>query len=111
MQWLSTWWVASIVANVTIGGIEFLNRTSAATTYWRQLALTAPLILVAQWGLWRAYKDAPSFMFAWIFFSVGNSLVRVLSAQYAVKEAPSTLTLLGVALMLAASYFIKIGAR
>jgi hemolysin-activating ACP:hemolysin acyltransferase len=42
------------------------------------LPQTAPLIIVAQYCLFRTFNDAPHWFVAWAVFTVGNSAARVL---------------------------------
>lgn len=103
------WWAFSLLANVTITAIEYLNRTGGYPSFGHALLRTAPLILIAQWGLFRSWRDAPSLLVAWAFFSVGNCVMRIGSAYFAVQEPPSWLTLAGVALMMFGAYVVKVG--
>ena len=110
MSFVPSWWVASIVANITITVIEYLNRAGQFDSFGEALIRTGPFILVAQWGLFYAWRDAPSFMFAWAFFTVGNSLMRLVSAQFVIGEPMSLTTLFGVSLMFGGAYFVKVGS-
>lgn len=103
------WWAFSLVANVAITAIEYLNRAGGYPSFGRALMHTAPLIVLAQWGLFRAWRDAPSLLVAWAFFAVGNCVMRIGSSYFAVHEPPSWVMLAGVALMLAGAYVVKVG--
>lgn len=104
------WYVASIVANFAIAMIEYLNRTGDYSNFPSAISHTFPYIVIAQLGLFYAWRDAPSFMYAWAFFVVGNAIIRVVSAQFFVHERLSWTTLFGVSLMLIAAYFVKVGS-
>lgn len=103
------WWVASIIANLTIAVIEYLNRAGGYSSFGVALLHTGPFIIVAQFGLFYAWRDAPSFMFAWAFFTTGNCLLRLLSAHFAVGEPLSWLTVCGVSLMFGGACLVKVG--
>lgn len=104
------WWIASIIANVTIAVIEYLNRAGGFASFGDALLRTGPIIIVAQFGLFYAWRDAPSFMFAWAFFTSGNLLLRLISAQFAVGEPLTWTTTLGVSFMFGGAYLVKIGS-
>ena len=103
------WWVASILANVCIATIEYMNRVGGFPDFGRAVMTTWPLIIIAQLGLFYAWRDAPSFMFAWAFFALGNSILRVISAQYLIQEPSSWLTLTGVAVIFVGAALVKAG--
>ena len=109
MHPLFPWWAASLLANMAIAVIEYLNRTGGYPNFRSALVHTGPLILIGQLGLFYAWRDAPSFMFAWAFFSVMNAAVRLVSNYWFVQEALTPLTLLGVAVMVGGAYLVKIG--
>lgn len=104
------WWTASLLATVAIAAIEYLNRMAHYPNFFEALKHTGLLILVAQFGLFYAWRDAPSFMFAWAFFVCGNVLLRLISTQYFVGEPLTLATSFGVALTLTGAYFIKVGS-
>jgi hypothetical protein len=110
MNWVPPWWAASILANVAIAGVEYLNRAGNFDTFGRALLTTGPLILAAQYGLFYSWRDAPSFMLAWAFFTAGNGLIRLVSAQYMVGEGLNTLTLVGTSIIFAGAYVVKAGS-
>ncbi|MEE8551570.1 MAG: hypothetical protein V3T08_09995 [Gemmatimonadota bacterium] len=102
------WWVASIIASLTIAVIEYLNRAGGYATFGEALLRTGPFIIVAQFGLFYAWRDAPSFMFAWAFFVTSNMVVRLASVHFAVGEPLSWMTMLGVSLVFGGIYLIKV---
>jgi hypothetical protein len=55
---LVPWWAASLIANVCITRIEYLNRTLQLDRFSEVLPHTGLLILIAQWGLWNAWTGA-----------------------------------------------------
>ncbi len=104
------WWFASLVANVCICRIEYVNRVTEASGFYQVLPMTWWLIVLSQWGLWNAWSAAPSFMVAWAWFTLMNGVMRLASAQWAVGEPPSWMAIGGTALMFAAAYMIKTGS-
>lgn len=103
------WWiVASLLANVAIMAVEFLNRTqpSLGEALWR----TWPLIVLAQVGLYFAWHHAPHMMMAWVVFAVGNSLMRVAVVGGVLGEPMRfSWIALGIGLTFAGSWAIKMG--
>ena len=107
---LVPWWAASLIANVCITRIEFLNRTLPYRDWLQVLPHTWWLILLAQWGLWNAWTGAPSMMVAWVWFTAMNNAMRLGSAQWAVGEPPGVLTTIGAILMFVAAWLVKVGS-
>jgi hypothetical protein len=104
------WWVASLVANGAIMGIEYANRE--ATAGWTSvLPVTVPLIILAQWCLFVAFNGAPSWLWAWAVFTVGNCLMRLMIVGFIPHEAPTNwvAVLCGCTLMLGGTYLLKQG--
>jgi hypothetical protein len=106
------WYIAAIVANLAIAGVEFVNRRSGSldTGLMETLALTAPLIFIAQIGLYYCWRDAPSMMLAWAVFTVGNTSLRMISSQYMVGEPLSWATVAGVSTIFFGAYLVKVGS-
>ena len=104
------WWAASIMANVSIMFVEYLNRAGGFASFFDAIKVTAPLIFVAQIGLFYAWRDAPSLMFAWAFFTVGNTLLRLVNTTYLAGEPLGWTTLAGVSVMFGGACLIKAGS-
>ena len=102
------WWVWGVGANIAIGLVEAMNRTSD-DTYMVTLTRTAPLILLAQWGLFRAYNGAPTLMAAWCIFTLGNTIVRLTMTTWLVNEPLSWYTYAGVTLITGGALLINLG--
>lgn len=103
------WILALMLSNVTIAMIETMNR-QAAGNFLQQIWQTGPLILVAQFGLFIGFRDAPTMMMGWAVFTVGNSLVRLANVQFVVGEPLSLMTLVGVAVMIVGGMLVKVGS-
>ena len=104
------WWAYSLASNVSIIATEYFNRI--ATGGWLSvLPQTIPLIIVAQYCLYRTFNGASNWFAAWIVFSVGNSVMRIASVWWLAETEVSRwdLTTLGVAVMLLGSYIVKRG--
>ena len=106
---LIPWWVASLVANVCIVRIEFINRTVDGN-FLDVLPQTWWMIAIAQWGLFNSWNGAHSMMIAWAGFTAMNNVMRLASVQWAVGEPPSLLTAVGSAGMFLCAYLIKMGS-
>ena len=96
----------SLVANFTIAYIEYLNRVVQFATFGHALRVTWPLILVAQCGLFYAWRGAPALMVAWMVFFIGNVTLR-LGTTWAAGEPPNLQVAAGLALVVAGALTIK----
>lgn len=104
------WWAASLVANVTIIAVEYLNRTQP--DLWSALVRTWPLILVAQVCIFWAWNGAPSLLLAWAVFFVGSSLARLVMVTGVLGESyQAGWVLLGITLLGLGSLAIKQGVQ
>ena len=103
-----TWWMASRVANICVARVEYVNRVTQAG-FADALWLNWWAILLMQYGLYKCWSGAPSFMFAWAFFTVGNMMLRVVTARVFLEEPISWLTLAGVSLAFGGAYLVKVG--
>lgn len=101
------WWLASILANVCICAIEYLNRAGGFADFRHAVTTTGPLIILAQWGLFYAWRDAPSMLLAWAFFTTGNAVLRLISSHFAVGEELNWMVAAGVSLMFAGVCVLK----
>lgn len=102
-----TWWQASLLANVSVTILEAVYRRGTFPSFVLTLVWTWPLILVAQYGIWNAWRGAPSFLFAWAFFSIGNAALRLASSYWIVGEPPSAVGTVGFAMMLLGAYLLR----
>ena len=102
-----TWWVASLISNLAIICTEYLNRT--ATGGWvTVLPQTAPLIIVAQFCLFRAFNGAPHWMLAWAVFTVGNSIMRVAAVGlFGDKVSNWPLASFAIGIMMGGAFLMK----
>ena len=107
------WWACSLLSNAAIIGVEYLNRYSGGGSWLAALRFTWPLIILAQWCLWRSWSAAPHWLTAWMVFTVGNSVVRVLAVGIfgAGEVAAWHRVVLGIATMMAGSFILKGGLR
>lgn len=106
------WWlVASLTSNAAIMCIEYANRTLVHLGVLGTFARTWPLIIVAQIGLLYAFRGAPSWLFAWACFTVGNAAFRIaaVSTTHASEVGSWPITMAGVALMLGGAFLVKEG--
>ncbi len=103
------WWLGSLIANFCVAGVEYYNRTSGGKSFTDVLSTTWWLILLMQYGLYRAFAGAPSFMLAWAFFTCFNMVIRLISAHYFVGEPLSTSVWVGTSIMFAGMLTIKFG--
>ncbi len=103
------WWSWSIVANLSIAIVEYFNRTAGWDHFGVALSRIGPLMLLAQCGLFYAWRDAPSFMYAWAVFTLGNVGLRVISSHFFVGEKLTLTAGLGVSLIILGGHFVRMG--
>ena len=105
------WWVASIISNVAIIFIEYVNRSTDGGIIAALPKTFLPIVL-AQVCLFYTFNGAPHWLAAWAFFVVGNSIMRV-GAVYYFGDAVSSWAhvMLGITVMLAGSFLLKEGLR
>lgn len=103
------WWAYSIFANLAIMLVEYTNRTSNYEHFGQQFAQMWPFILLAQFGLFYTWRDGPSFMYAWAFFTTGNIMCRVVSAHFFVGEKLTFNVAIGIAIILLGGHFVRMG--
>ncbi len=106
-----TWWVASIVSNVAIIAIEYLNRTRDFESFLHALPYTGVLIVIAQWALFQNWSGAPHWLMAWVVFAVGNAVMRTAVVGITGTDGIGdwSMVLIGTATMLAGSLVLKQG--
>lgn len=107
------WWAASLLSNVCIMCVEYMNHAGGYGSFSATFLRTAPLILVAQWGLYRAFSGAEHWLIAWAVFTVGNSIMRV-SAVYTLQGDEvgnwfQVMTAIGI--MMGGAFLLKGGLR
>lgn len=100
------WWAASLVANATVIAIELINRHGGYATFSSSVLRTFPLIMFAQWMLYRSMSGAPSWLIAAAVFSFGTAAMRV-AAAWGIGERVSLQAVLGIAVMLGGMLVVK----
>ena len=106
------WWLASLMSNVAIIYIEYMNRST--TSGWLSvLSYTFLPICFAQWCLFRGFNGAPHWLIAWTVFALGNTAMRIVAVQtLAGHEVKSwTYTMSGVTVILLGSWLVKLGMK
>lgn len=103
------WWAYSLLANLAIAFVEYTNRTARFDHFGEQIVVMWPLILASQFALFYTWRDGPSFMYAWAFFTTGNIVCRVVSSHYFVGERLTMTVGFGVALIILGGYFVRQG--
>lgn len=106
------WWAWSLVSNVAIIATEYINRGSP--TIGDALPRTIPLIALAQVGLYYTWSGASSWYVAWVWFAVWNTTIRagwVASTAYGDEVGNWQVLLLGVAIVFAGAFTVKMGLK
>ncbi len=103
------WFAWSILANFAIAVTEYMNRTGNYEHAGQAFMHTGPMIFVAQIGLFYAWRDAPTFLTAWAFFTAGNIGLRVLSAHFLVGERLGLGVVIGISLVVLGGHFVRNG--
>ena len=103
------WIVSSLFANLCVMYLEYTFRTlSPIGASWQYLKI-ALIVAAMQWTWWLTLHYGPGLMTTWAVFTLGNSLLRVISAYWLVKEPPSLMILGGVVTMFLGALLIKEG--
>lgn len=107
------WWAASLIANASIIGIEYLNHAGGYGSWRLTLIRTGGLIVIAQWGLYRAFSGAENWLTAWAIFTLGNALMRLAGVGLLVGNQIGSWghVVLGTAVMIGGSWILKEGLR
>lgn len=105
---LWAWMLVSLVTSCTLIGVEFLNRTSDSGLL-NTLLRTAPLIALAQVGLYYVFHWAPSWLLGWVIFSLTNAVLRVSVAHFWAHEPIGWGGFVGVSLMMMGALAIHKG--
>jgi hypothetical protein len=100
-----------MIANVAITATEYLNRTAGYETFGQAILRTGPLVMAAQWGLWRSWSDAPSFLTAWAAFTLGGAVLRLLSVHFLVGERLTWTAFAGVSLVMLGGQLVRQGIK
>jgi len=100
------WIAVSLLTNLAVISVECLNRTSPSLLF--ALSRTWPLIVLAQFGLWYSYRHAPSLLMAWVVFTAGNSVLRLLATGNVLGETFQTRwAILGAGLIACGAFCMK----
>ena len=107
------WWIASLIANAAVIGVEYLNHAGGYGSWHATLLRTGPLIVVAQWGLYRAFSGTDHWLAAWAVFTLGNAVMRLAGVGLLVGNQIGSwvYVTLGVAIMIGGSFILKEGLR
>ena len=106
--------MCSLFANVAIMVSEYLHRSVPAGTAWIEiLPKVAPVYIVAQYFLFKTFSGAPHWFTAWMVFTLGNSLMRVIAVQtFAPGEVTNwTSVSLGIVVMTGGAFLLKEGLK
>ncbi len=109
-----TWVLWSLVANACIMFVEYTNRHTGTGTWLSVLPYTIGPIIVAQFGLYKAFSGAPHLMVAWLAFTLGNSVMRVSMVGFTgstTGEHYHWAIMPGIALMMAGAFIVKESLR
>lgn len=112
MAALLPWWAWSLISNACIQATEYLNHTTPDGAGWSSvLWKTAPLIVLAQYGLWASFSNANTLFAAWLVFTLGNAVMRVAMVNTLLGGQVSSwpIVMVGIATMIAGSLLVKQG--
>lgn len=102
-----TWVLYSLLANACIMWVEYANRHLAGDTFMTALKFTLLPIIVAQFGLYKAFNGAPHLLAAWLVFSIGNTAMRLGMVHFLTREGFAWWGTLGAAGMIASAWVVK----
>jgi hypothetical protein len=100
--------LVSLATSCTLIGVEFLNRTSDSGLL-NTLLRTAPLIALAQVGLYYVFNWAPSWQLGWVIFSLTNAILRAAAAHFLAHEPIGWGGFVGISLMVLGALAIHKG--
>lgn len=103
------WVVSSVLANVLIAYLEYTYRTTGMLAPWGVYFRIVVSIALMQLSLWYTWKNAPTFLTAWVVFFTGNMLLRIFTTVVILHEAPSFQVWAGIALAVVAAIAVKLG--
>lgn len=102
-----SWWVFCLISGLAVIWTELIYRGTTGT-WLSTLPQTAPLILIAQFGLFRAFNEAPHWFLAWAVFCVGSSIMRASAVGlFGDKVSNWPLALVSIAIMLSGAFLMK----
>lgn len=92
--------------------VEYINRVTPGGWH-NALPKTVLFIFVAQWALYHAWSQAPHWFSAWIVFSLGNTVMRIVAVQLGASDEVThwSYVLAGITLMVGGSLLVKMGLR
>jgi len=107
------WVFASLLSNICIMGVEYLNHAGGYGSWAQTLLRTGPLIIVAQWGLYHAFSHSKHWLTAWAVFTIGNAVMRAASVAFFAGNQVGSWghVLIGIAVMIGGSLLLKGGLR
>lgn len=101
------WLVWIVISNISIAVIEYAYRAAKFPSFVTALPWLIVPILIGQAGLFYGFRSAPNLLLAGAMFTVINVFFRIVNS-YILGEYPSMLNWAGVALLIIATYMIKV---
>jgi len=105
------WWAWSILANLGISGIEYVNHAGGYGTWAVTLLRTGPLIVITQYSLYRAFSGTDHWLIAWAVFTIGNVVTRTAAVALLTPEQVTGwgAALAGIAIMVVGAMIVRNG--
>ena len=93
------WIIYSIIANISIFGLEYIYRSSMFHGFWSSIHYLIIPIFIAQFALFHSFRDAPSIFLAGAVFTLTNAFLRTFNS-YLLGEAPGFYGYAGIAVLI-----------
>ena len=108
-----------MVSPIPNGGIviglhrkQIVSRTVLQFQQISVLPRTAPLIVLAQYCLFRSFNEAPHWLMAWAVFTVGNSIMRVSVVRFFGADVSNwPYAIAGISVMMGGAFLVKESLR
>jgi hypothetical protein len=104
------WWATITLSSICIQYVELENH-QALGGWTSVLPKTFVPIVLSQWGLFVGWRDAPSLLTAWSYFTLVNTILRLGISWFVAGQHFDWRTPLGVAAIIAGGQLVKSGLR
>lgn len=101
------WYLGAVIGATMALLVEWVNRGGGFKTYDETLLRVAIPVFFLQYGLFCAWRGAPSMMLAWSVYFATTVVLR-LALNYHLGETMNTMSWIGTALVIAGAVVLKL---